>query len=130
MIRIASFVLILLVLTTAFAAAAEKPTSVIHVITVRWNEGTTPDQIKEVMASVEKAATQFPGMKRIWLRPLNVQGAPIGKCEDCLPVTHAIVMEFESEKALKDYAGSAAQNTFYETYKKHRFQSRTHDITN
>ena len=111
------------------ARAAETPNTVIHVITLKWKEGTTEAQIKKAIEGVQTAAKMYPGIKRVWLRPLSVQGAPIGKC-DTTGVTHAMVMEFESEESLKKYAGSDAQKAFYENYLPHRDQSRTHDITN
>jgi hypothetical protein len=39
-------------------------------------------------------------------------------------------MEFASEQALKDYAGSAAQKKWYEVYLPIREASTTFDITN
>jgi uncharacterized protein (DUF1330 family) len=42
----------------------------------------------------------------------------------------AIVMEFESEAALKKYADSPAQKWWYEIYLPIREESHTHDITN
>lgn len=112
-------------------AAAEKPKTVIHVITVQWKPGTTEEQIQKAIGGVELAAKQFPGIKNIWLRAIKVQGQPIGKCEPgATGPTHAMVMEFESEEALKKYADSPAQKAFYEVYIPHRFESRTHDITN
>jgi hypothetical protein len=124
-----------LLLTTILAAvvglAAEKPKTVIHVVTIKWKEGTTDDQIKKAVGGVEAAAKLYPGIKNIWLRPIKVQGQPIGKCEPgSSGVTHAVVMEFESEAALEKYANSPAQKAFYEVYLPHRDQSRTHDITN
>ena len=121
---------------TAFVAmaaglqAAEKPKSVIHVVTIQWKEGTTEEQIQKAIGGVEAAAKVFPGIKNIWLRPIKVQGMPIGKCEPAMGVTHAVVMEFESEQALKDYHESDAQKAFYAVYMPHRGESRTHDITN
>lgn len=112
------------------ATAAEKPKSVIHVVTLRWAEGTSPAKIAEVMTALETAAASYPDITRIWTRPLAVQGAPIGNCADCKPVTHAFVMEFASEDALKKYRNSDAQKAFYKVYMPLRDQSRTHDITN
>lgn len=103
--------------------AAGKPTSVIHVVTVKWKDGTTQAQIDSALKGVEKMADGFPGIKRVWLRSIKVQGPESG-------VTHAFVMEFESEQALKDYSGSAAQKEWYKTYLPIRDQSRTFDITN
>ena len=43
---------------------------------------------------------------------------------------HIIVMEFESEEALKKYADSPAQKQWYDVYMPIREESSTHDITN
>ncbi len=107
----------------ALVGAASKPTSVIHVVTVKWKDGTTQQQIDAALKGVERMADAFPGIKRVWLRSIKVQGPESG-------VTHAFVMEFESEQALKDYAGSAAQKEWYKTYIPIRELSRTFDITN
>lgn len=101
-------------------AAAGKPKTVIHVVTVKWKEGTTPEQIRAALDGVEKMGQKFPGLKNVWLRTIKAQGA----------MTHAIVMEFESEQALKDYAGSEAQKEWYKVYLPIRDQSITFDITN
>jgi antibiotic biosynthesis monooxygenase (ABM) superfamily enzyme len=102
-------------------AAADKPKTVIHVVTIKWKEGTTPDQIAKAIKAAEEMAASYPGIKRIWTRAIKVQGQGF---------THAIVMEFESEEALQKYAGSEAQKKWYEVYLPIRGQSLTHDITN
>jgi len=43
---------------------------------------------------------------------------------------HIIVMEFESEEALKKYTDSPAQKKWYEAYMPIREESRTQDVTN
>ncbi len=114
-------VLALAVLGTGLpASAAAKPKTVIHVVTVKWKEGATPEQIRAALDGVEKMGQKFPGIKNVWLRTIKAQGA----------ATHAIVMEFESEQALKDYAGSEAQKEWYKVYLPIRDQSITFDITN
>jgi hypothetical protein len=110
--------------------AADKPKTVIHVVTIQWKPGTTEEQIQSAIGGAEAAAKLFPGIKNLWLRSFKVQGMPIGDCPGAQPVTHAIVMEFESEKALQDYHNSEAQKAFYKVYLPHRGESRTHDITN
>ena len=95
----------------------EKPSSVIHVVTIDWKAGTTPEQIKAALDGV--AAMDYPGIKRVWLRSIKSQTKQA-----------AFVMEFESEKALEDYAGSDAQKAWYELYLPIREQSITSDITN
>ena len=98
-----------------------KPTSVIHVVTVKWKAGTTPDQIKAALAGVEKVAATYPGVKNVWIKTLKVQGEGYN---------NAFVMEFESEDALKKYADSPAQKEWYKVYLPIREVSTTHDITN
>ncbi|MBM3813405.1 MAG: Dabb family protein [Acidimicrobiia bacterium] len=105
----------------AAAGKFGKPKTVIHVVTVKWKEGTTPEQIKAAIDGVEKLAENYPGITNIWLRSIKVQGAGY---------THAFVMEFESEDSLKNYAGSKAQLEWYKVYEPIRGQSTTHDITN
>ncbi|MGH7959024.1 MAG: hypothetical protein ACREH8_18740, partial [Opitutaceae bacterium] len=44
------------------------PKTVIHVVTVGWKEGTTPEQIKAALDGVQKLPSQFPGIKRVWTK--------------------------------------------------------------
>lgn len=127
---VAALFLALVLAGPSTVVAAEKPKSVIHVVTLRWKEGSTKEQIDGALKALEGAAAKYPGITRLWLRPISVQGAPIGKCDECKPVTHAFVMEFESEDALKKYRNSEAQKAFYEAYIPLREESRTHDISN
>ncbi len=102
---------------------AYKPESVIHVVTVKWNAGATDAQISEALKGVETIAQKYDGVSRVWTRSIKAQGQESG-------VTAAFVMEFESEKALADYADSDAQKEWYEVYIPARELSRTFDITN
>jgi hypothetical protein len=110
-----------LMLSLGMATAAEKPKSVIHVVTIKWKDGTTPEQITKALQAFEAASNTYKGVTRVWTRAIKVQGQGY---------THAVVMEFASEQALKDYAGSDAQKKLYEVYLPIRGQSTTHDITN
>lgn len=96
------------------------PKSVIHVVTVSWKAGTTPEQIKAALDGAQKLPTQFKGITRVWTKTIKAQGER----------THAIVMEFASEQALKDYSGSDAQKEWYKVYEGIRERSTTFDITN
>ena len=98
-----------------------KPKSVIHVVTVKWKEGTTPAQIKAALDGVEKVAADYPGIKNVWIRSIKVQGDGY---------KNAFVMEFKDEAALKAYTDSPAQKAWYEVYLPVRGESTTHDITN
>ncbi len=106
------------------ATAAEKkntaPKTLIHVVTVSWKEGTTPEQIKAALDGAHKLPAAFPGITRVWTKTVKAQGER----------THAIVMEFKNEQALKDYAGSDAQKEWYKVYEGIRARSTTFDITN
>ena len=99
------------------AGQIEKPKSVIHVVTVDWKDGTTQAQIDAALQGV--ADMKYPGIKRVWLRSIKSQTKQA-----------AFAMEFESEKALEDYAGSPAQEEWYKLYLGIRKESVTSDITN
>jgi hypothetical protein len=77
------------------------------------------------MDGVEKMASEIPGIKNIWLRPVSVQGDYDGKA-----LTHAFVIEFENEAALKVYADHPAHREWEKVYLKVRGGSRTSDISN
>jgi hypothetical protein len=109
-----------LVLAAGVSAAPGKPKTVIHVITVQWKAGTTQEQIDKALRAAENL--NYPGLKNVWTRPIKMQ-LPEG-------YKNIIVMEFQSEDALKKYADSDAQKKWYEVYMPIREESRTHDITN
>lgn len=95
----------------------EKPTTVIHVVTLDWKAEATPEQIQAALDGV--ANMDYPGLKRVWLRSITSQTKQA-----------AFVMEFASEKALADYTGSDAQKKWYKLYLPIRKASVTSDITN
>lgn len=108
------------------AAAQTAPKSVIHVVTVAWKEGTTPEQIQAALDGAQALPAAFKGITRVWTKALKVQNTR----ETTIKRTHAIVMEFTDEAALKAYADSDAQKAWYKVYLPIREQSTTHDITN
>ena len=105
---------------TSAQAAAAAPKSVIHVVTVKFKDGTTPAQIKAALDGVQALPQEYKGITRVWTKAFKVQGDK----------THAIVMEFADEAALTAYSGSAAQKKWYESYLPIREASTTFDITN
>ena len=107
-------------LGAATASAQTAPKTVIHVVTVAWKEGTTEAQIKAALDGAQALTKSYKGITRVWTRTLTAQG---GK-------THAIVMEFASEKALADYTDSDGQKEWYKVYLTIRGESTTFDITN
>src|SRR5712691_1493372 len=124
--HLVAFVLCLgIVATSAVAqspALAQSPSTVIHVINVKWKAEATPAQIKAAVDAVHQLPSRFPGIKRVWTKNLKYQGQEGMKM--------AIVMEFESQDALRKYENSSAQKWWYETYLPIRDESATHDITN
>jgi hypothetical protein len=119
-IRTLALCLTLAVAAGTASAAPNKPKSVIHVITIQWKASATPEQIQKAITAAEKI--NYPGIKNVWTKPIKMQ-LPEG-------YKHIIVMEFESEDALKKYADSPAQKQWYDAYLPVREESRTHDITN
>ncbi len=102
------------------SAADTAPKSVIHVVTVAWKDGTTPDQIKAALDGAVALPAKYKGITRVWVKSIKVQG---GK-------NNAIVMEFADEAALKAYTDSPAQKEWYKAYLPIRKESTTFDITN
>jgi uncharacterized protein (DUF1330 family) len=124
---IASFLAALALSLGAITASADTaPSSVIHVVTVAWKEGTTPEQIQAALDGVKALPAAYPGITRVWVKSIKVQNAPGTEVKR----THAFVMEFKDEQALKDYHDSAAQKKWYEVYVPIRAQSASYDITN
>ena len=114
---------VLMVMGASPLPAASKPHTVIHVVTVKWKDSASPEQIQQALDGVEKLADHYPGIKNIWIRSIKVEGQASG-------VTSAFVMEFASEQALRRYSGSKAQREWYKVYLPVRDYSRTFDITN
>lgn len=102
------------------------PNTVIHVVTVKWKDDATPEQIQAALDGVKDLPKNFPGILRVWTRSIKVQNPPGTEKRR----THAFVMEFASEQALKEYHESPAQLEWYKVYEPVRDQSTTHDITN
>jgi hypothetical protein len=96
------------------------PHSVIHVVTVSWKADATEAQIQAALDGVKTIAKEYKGVSRVWIRSIKAQGDR----------SHAFVMEFKSEQALKDYSGSTAQENWYKVYLPAREKSTTFDITN
>jgi len=105
---------------TVSAQTPTAPKSVIHVVTVSWKAGTTPEQIKAALDGAQALPAQYKGITHVWTKSIKVQG---GKA-------NAIVMEFVDEAALKAYTDSPAQKEWYKVYMPIREESTTFDITN
>ena len=102
------------------SAQSTAPKSLIHVVTVSWKADATPEQIQAALDGAQKLPAAFKGITRVWSKTVKAQGDR----------THAIVMEFTGEQALKEYAGSDAQKEWYKVYQSIRERSTTFDVTN
>lgn len=111
-----------LCVVASIALAQSSPKTVLHIINVKWKEDATPEQINAAIEAAHQLPSKYPGIKRVWTKNLKYQGQEGYK--------QAIVMEFESEDALKKYADSAAQQWWYKVYLPIREESHTHDISN
>ena len=121
-LALATLVMGTVVLGTVAVLSAQAPSTVIHVVNVKWKVDATPEQIKAAVDAVHQLPSKYPGIKRVWTKNLRYQGQEGFK--------QAIVMEFASEDALKKYTDSPAQKWWYELYLPIREESRSHDITN
>lgn len=101
-------------------ASDTAPKSVMHVVTVSWKAGTTPEQIQAALDGAKALPAAYPGIARVWTKTIKAQGER----------THVIAMEFKDEQALKDYAKSPAQTEWYKLYTPIRERSTTFDVTN
>ena len=102
------------------SAQTTAPKTVIHVVTVKWKADVTPKQIQAALDGVKALPAAYPGITRVWIKSIKVQGDK----------ANAFVMEFVDEAALKAYADSPAQKEWYKLYEDIRKQSTTYDITN
>ena len=104
----------------AAQGTATAPKTLIHVVTVSWKPGTTPQQIQAALDGAKALPAAYPGITRVWTKTIKAQGDR----------THVIAMEFKDEQALKDYSKSPAQQEWYKLYLPIRERSTTFDVTN
>lgn len=102
-----------------------KPTSVIHVVTVKWKADSTAAQRQAAIDGVAGMAGKIKGIKNVWLKTLRVQGPSQDK-----PFDAAFAIEFESEAAAKAYATDPAHTEWGKVYEPVREESRSHQVTN
>ena len=110
----------LALLSPVVASAQTEPHTIVHVITVKWKDGTTPAQIDAALKGAMELPAKYPGVLHTWTKTLKAQG---GKA-------NAIVMEFADAAAFQAYTDSPAQKDWYKVYLPIRGESTTFDITN
>jgi hypothetical protein len=116
------FTLIASLLTFGAANASEQtaPKSIVHVVTIVWKPGTTPEQIKAALDGAQALPDNYKGLTHVWTKTVKAQGDK----------ANAIVMEFVDDAAFKAYTDSPAQKEWYKVYLPIRGHSETFDITN
>ena len=123
--RLIGVVLFALLIFSAGVIVGQKtygtPSTVLHVVTVRWKKDSTPAQQQAALDGVKTMAAGFHGIKNVWLKSFKVQPADYNA---------AFVMEFESRKALEDYVKAPAHVEWKKLYDPIHDESTTHDITN
>jgi hypothetical protein len=99
------------------------PSTVLHVVTVRWTKDSTPAQQQAALDGVKTMAAGYPGIKNVWTKSFKVQS-------EKNDYTSAFVMEFQSQKALEDYVTAPSHVAWKKLYDPIHDESKTHDITN
>ena len=103
----------------------EKPSTVIHMVTVRWKQEATEAQKRKAIAGIEEMAAKIPGIKRIWLQPLRVQpeqvnGQPFNEGfnreNPYQGRVHCYFIEFESRQAEGTYAKHPERQKWYDQH--------------
>ena len=117
--------LLVLAIFTAGLVIGQKtagtPSTVLHVVTVRWKKDATPEQRQAALDGVKAMARNYSGIRNVWVKSFKVQ-----------PNTYdaAFVMEFADRKALEDYVQAPAHVEWKKLYDPIHDESTTHDITN
>jgi ABC-type glycerol-3-phosphate transport system substrate-binding protein len=121
--------IVLVSLALAVAAAGvliaansfNSPTTILHVVVVKWKADATQQQQQAAIDGVRKMAADVPGIKNVWVKKVKVQPADYNT---------AFAMEFESKAAFDAYTNSAAHKAWEKLYLPYREESQTQDITN
>jgi hypothetical protein len=121
------FVLALFAVTAILAGllvaanSVNTPSTILHVVVVKWKADSTPQQQQAAIDGIRKMAADVPGLKNVWVKKLKVQPAEYNT---------SFAMEFESKAAFDAYTNSAAHKAWEKVYLPYREESNTQDITN
>ncbi len=102
-----------------------QPKTVVHVVALKWNAESTPEQRQKAIDGIKTMAGKIPGVQNIWLKTLKVQGV-----SQEVPFDAAFVIEFKDEASLKAYATHPAHDEWMKLYEPVRDQSRNHVVSN
>jgi hypothetical protein len=114
----------LAVLGLGFAAGAravQKPKTVVQVVTIKWAADAAPEQRRAALEGMEKVASEFPGVRNIWLRTIRVQPRDF---------MTAFAMEFEDLPSAERFARHPAYELWNKSYLPIIEESRTQQVGN
>jgi ABC-type glycerol-3-phosphate transport system substrate-binding protein len=103
------------------ANAVNAPSTILHVVIVKWKADSTVQQQQAAIDGIRKMAAEVPGVKNIWVKKQKVQPAEYNT---------AFAIEFENKAAFDAYTSSPAHKAWEKLYLPYREESYTQDITN
>jgi ABC-type glycerol-3-phosphate transport system substrate-binding protein len=98
-----------------------QPNSIIHLVTVQWNDDSTPAQQEAAIDGVKTMAAEIPGIKNIWVKPIRVQPREYNA---------VFAIEFENKAAADAYADHPAHKAWEKIYQPIHKESRSQEVTN
>jgi ABC-type glycerol-3-phosphate transport system substrate-binding protein len=101
--------------------AFHQPSSIIHVVSVKWKADSTPEQQQAAIDGVKAMAAEIPGIKNIWIKSTRVQPQDFNA---------AFAIEFENKAAADAYADHPAHKAWGKIYQPVHEESRSLQITN
>ena len=101
--------------------AFHQPSSIIHVVSVKWKADSTPEQQQAAIDGVKTMAAEIPGVKNIWIKSTRVQPQDFNA---------AFAIEFENKAAADAYADHPAHKAWGKIYQPVHEESRSLQITN
>ncbi len=99
-----------------------QPKTILHVVTVKWNADSTPEQRMKAVEGVKTMAAKIPGITNVWVKTIKVQPYGDGGA--------VLAMEFKDQAAFDAYANHPAHKDWEAIYLPVREESRSHDVTN
>jgi hypothetical protein len=106
---------------TSQARQVSKPDTLIHHVTLKWNDGVSDADKQRVFTDLEGILAEIPGAKNLWTRPVRIQ-----------PRDHnqTFVIEFENQQALEAYANHPMKKAWNDHYYGIRADSMNSVTTN
>jgi hypothetical protein len=98
-----------------------QPNTIIHLVTVQWNDDSTPAQQEAAIDGVKTMAAEIPGIKNIWVKPIRVQPREYNA---------VFAIEFENKAAADAYADHPAHKAWDKIYQPIHKESRSQEVTN